>query len=130
MKNPSPREAPLKVLLYRDNAKTSRHVYAEVRDDGDLCINGHDCGNDVLKFFGELDYEFFLTVKKENKERVFNALLEHCEKVGIPTDVTGNRDLALLILLERVYKGRFSAFDEFREFLKLKGIPAKFSSYV
>jgi hypothetical protein len=35
----------------------------------------------------------------------------------------------IFALLRQVYGGHFSAFDEFWDFLKVKGIPAEFFSY-
>lgn len=97
---------PTKVKLFEDRGSTSRFVYAEILDTGDLVISAQDVGEAPEWFFGDSDYEWWVYVKANDK------------------------DWVLLSLIERVFGGRFHASDEFREWLKEVGIPYKFDSYM
>ena len=126
-----PHRKKLKVELYEKNGKTSSFIYAEIDDKGDLVVSGQDVGEAPFEIWGDSDYEYWLRVVTENKDRVLNALIEHCNQVGasVPS-VSRNKDKALLALLKQVYGGHSSAFEQFRRFCKRKGIPTEFSSYV
>ncbi|MBN2326427.1 MAG: hypothetical protein JXR73_04670 [Candidatus Omnitrophica bacterium] len=86
------------VNLFAERGETSRFVSAEITEDEDLVVSGHDIGKDPQTFFGDGDYEFWLVVHKEEK------------------------DLVLLALLEALYGGHFSAVDELRDYLNAKNI--------
>jgi hypothetical protein len=88
-----------KIKLFEDRGPTSRFIDAEVDESGKLIVSGQDVGEAPRKWFDDDDYEFIVTVKAEDKDRV------------------------TLALIEKVFGGRFSAVDEFREFLEEKGIP-------
>jgi len=88
-----------KVQLLEERGPTSRFVHARIEDGGNLVMEGQDVGEAPQKWFGDEDYEFWVTVKAENKDSV------------------------ILALIEKLFGGRFSAVDEFRDFLKEKGIP-------
>jgi hypothetical protein len=87
-----------KIKLFEERGPTSRFIDAEVDDKGKLIVSGQDVGEAPRKWFDDDDYEFIVTVKAEDKDRV------------------------TLALIDKVFGGRFSAVDEFREFLKEKGI--------
>jgi hypothetical protein len=88
-----------KVLLLEEKGPTSRFIHARVEDNGDLVVEGQDVGEAPQKWFDDEDYEFWVTVRAEDKDSV------------------------ILALIEKLFGGRFSAVDKFREFLKEKGIP-------
>lgn len=88
-----------KVQLLEERGPTSRFINARIEDDGNLIVEGQDLGEAPKKWFDDEDYEFWVTVKAENKDSV------------------------ILAFIEKLFGGRFSAVDEFREFLKEKGIP-------
>ncbi len=88
-----------RVQLLEQREPTSRFIHARIEDDGDLVVEGQDVGEAPLKWFDDEDYEFIVTVGAEDKDAV------------------------ILALIEKQFGGRFSAVDEFREFLKEKGIP-------
>ena len=88
-----------KVQLLEERGSTSRFIDVRIEDNGDLVMEGQDVGDAPKKWFGDEDYEFWVTVKAEDK------------------------DIVILALIERLFGGRFGAVDEFREFLKEKGIP-------
>jgi hypothetical protein len=86
------------VKLLEERGATSRFIHARIEANGNLVVLGHDVGASPKKFFDSSDYEFIVTVRTEDKDRV------------------------LLALIEKVYGGRFSAVDEFRKFLQEKKI--------
>ena len=93
------------IKLYESSGKTSIYIDAEIKGTGDLQLSGQDVGEAPRKFFGDSDYEYWLTVSKEHNDDV------------------------LLLLIEKLYGGNSLAISEFREFLESKGIPYKFHSY-
>ena len=42
-----------------------RHLWAQIDSDGDLVIAGQDLGPTVVQFFGEREYEWAHTIKKQ-----------------------------------------------------------------
>jgi hypothetical protein len=90
---------PKKVQLFEERGPTSRFIHARIEDNGNLVVEGQDVGEEPQKWFDDSDYEFWVTIRAEDKDRV------------------------ILALIEKVYRGRFKAVDEFREFLEEKEIP-------
>jgi hypothetical protein len=93
------------VRLYEDQGKTSRLIDAEIRDDGDLVVSGYDVGQAPRQWFGHSDYEFRVTLEAGQKDRLLLALIEKC------------------------FGGRFSAVEEFREFVRTKKIPVNWKTW-
>jgi hypothetical protein len=82
------------IRLFEERGETSRFIYAKIEDNGNLVVSGQDVGEAPKKFFDDSDYEFWVTVKGEDKDRL------------------------VLALIQRVFGGKFKAADEFREFPK------------
>ncbi|MDQ1352743.1 MAG: hypothetical protein QG657_3049 [Acidobacteriota bacterium] len=93
------------VELLEDRGETSRFTHAEIDEQGKLIMYTQDIGKTPEEVWGDSDYEFWVTVLAEHK------------------------DMLLLALIEKLYAGRFSAVDEFRDFLESKGIPHKFENW-
>lgn len=96
---------PKKVQLFEEKGSTSRYVDAEITESGDLLISAQDVGEVPEQMFGDSDYEWWVFVRAEDKDQV------------------------LLGLIEEIFGGRFHASDEFREWLKARGIPYQFDCY-
>ena len=94
-----------RIKLYESRGKTSIYIDAEIKGTGDLQLSGQDVGEAPRKFYGDSDYEYWLTVSKEHKDDV------------------------LLLLLEKMYSGNSSVISEFKELLESSGIPCKFHSW-
>ena len=94
------------VSLYEQRGETSRFIDAEINKDGDLVVSGQDVGKAPREFWGDADYEFWVFVRGEHKDDV------------------------LLALIEKLYSGSGSAVTDFREFLKSRGIPNEFDTWV
>ena len=96
---------PKTVRLYEDRGETSRFIYASIAEGGALVVLGQDIGKAPEKWWGDTDYEFWVTVPPEHKDDV------------------------LLALIERLYSGNPRTVDEFRGFLSSRGIPSEFETW-
>ena len=94
-----------RIKLYEKRGETSIFIDAEITDSGDLQLSGQDIGKAPREFWGDDDYEYWLIVPSEQKDRT------------------------LLALLEELYGGNPRAVSGFQEFLKRKGIPCAFHSW-
>jgi len=67
-----------KYVVLRDerNPGDSRHLSAEIKQNGDLVIAGQDIGSGVEGIFGSSEYEWFLTIKSENRQKLADAFDE------------------------------------------------------
>jgi hypothetical protein len=95
----------LELKLFEERGETSRFTTAEIKETGDLVVLCQDVGKAPEEWRGDSDYEFWATVKQEDKDKL------------------------LLALIEKLYGGHFSAVDEFRTFLELKGIPFEWMTW-
>jgi hypothetical protein len=93
------------VTLCEERGETSIYIDAEITDDGALQLSGQDIGRAPEEFWGDSDYEYWLVIPAEEKDRV------------------------LLALLERIYKGNRCAVSELQSFLKERNIPHAFHSW-
>jgi hypothetical protein len=91
--------------LVRLEGPTSTIITARVTAEGDLVLEGQDVGEMPRQLFDDGDYEYFLTVKGVEKDRL------------------------LLVLLKALYGGKNSAFSEFRSLLDAEAIPYKSASF-
>lgn len=93
------------IKLVRQSGSTSIHIDVRIEENGDLQFSGHDVGEAPEEIFGDIDYEYWLTVPATEKDRV------------------------LLALIEKMHRGNASVISEFREFLESKGISCAFHSF-
>ena len=93
------------VKLVNQGGSTSIHIDARIEESGDLVISGQDIGDAPEEFFGDLDYEYWLTVPAAEKDRL------------------------LLALIETQYAGDLSVVSKLRELMEEKRIPCKFHSH-
>jgi hypothetical protein len=84
---------------------TSVFVDASIGENGDLVFSGQDVGEAPKKFFGDNDYEYWLTIRAEHK------------------------DAMLLALLEQLYKDDARVVSRLKELLDVKGVPCEFTNY-
>jgi len=112
------------VQLFQERGDTSRFVDAEIKEDGDLVVSGQDVGEAPLQWWGDSDYEFWVTVAAKDKRRIIEALNKSSREAGTPFRTEHkDEDTALLALLKHCYGGHFHAVDEFKDFLQSQGIP-------
>lgn len=77
-------------------------LIAKIDDDGDLVLEGYDIGETPKKYWGDSDYEYWLTVNKDYKDTILLWLI----------------------------KERFEDDSHFKDWLDEKGIPRNFDSWV
>ena len=94
-----------KVTLCEERGETSIYIDAEITDDGTLQVSGQDIGRAPEEFWSDSDYEYWLVIPADQKDRV------------------------LLALLEQIYKGNRRAVSEFQSLLKEHDIPHDFHSW-
>ena len=97
-----------RVIIYdRKFGKNEQQFLAVKIDEGNLVFEGHDLGDSVKEYWGDFDYEYWLRVEAE-----------HLPK------------LLLELIKETFIKKIFTNDSEFKEWLKTKGIPSQFDSWV
>jgi hypothetical protein len=119
--------ARLEVVLFDAELQPGTETYQGVSIDksGNLAFEAFDVGAGPRQFWGDSDYEWFVTVEAAEKPRVLEALLsEHSE-----LSVEGEGDALLLGLLRAVYGGRPDAVDAVRHWLDENSIPYEFFSW-
>ena len=93
------------VKLVNQSGSTSIHIDARIEESGNLVISGQDIGDAPEEFFGDLDYECWLTVPAAEKDRL------------------------LLALIEAHYAGDASVVSKLRDLMKEKRIACNFHSH-
>jgi hypothetical protein len=92
-----------RITIYDKETDTSHSILeAYITEEGNLVLEGYDIGDFVEKYWGDSDYEYWLTVKSENVPAVLLWLI----------------------------KERFKTDSDFRDWLKEKEIPSQFDSWV
>ena len=95
-----------RVCLYESHGEISRFVQAKINGNGDLAMMGQEVGQFPTGKRNIEEYEFLATVPAQYKDQL------------------------LLLFLEKLYKGNSSAVEQFCDFLKERGIPFEFKSWV
>ena len=93
------------IKLFSQGGSTSIHIDARITEEGDLLLSGQDIGEIPEKFFGDSDYEYWLTVPAAEKDRL------------------------LLALIEKHYAGDAMVVSTMREFMESKNISCGFHSH-
>jgi hypothetical protein len=93
------------VKLVSQGGSTSIHIDARIEENGDVVISGQDIGDAPEEFFGDLDYEYWLTVPAAEKDQL------------------------LMALIEKHYAGDASVVSRLRDLMKEKHIPCTFHSH-
>jgi len=84
-------------------------------------LEGSDLGAAPREIFGDSDYEYWLTIRAEDKGRVLEGLLD--EGRG------GDKDSLILDLLVERFGRSNQPVSDIREWLEERGIPYAFDSY-
>ena len=93
------------ITLVGQGGPTSIHIDVRIDDNGDLVIFGQDIGDAPDEIYGDLDFEYWLSIPAAEKDRV------------------------LLLLIEKLYRGNAAVVSEFRNFLASKDISHAFHSF-
>ena len=108
----------MKVNLYKlekDNISVTVDAYF---DEGALVVEGYDIGSKVKELLGDSDYEYSVTVTKEEVGKVYSAL-----------NIEGGDKKKLLEEIQKRFKGN-SAFRDFGDWLDSKSITAEVFYYI
>jgi hypothetical protein len=98
-------EGQREVNLVSITDDTSIHISAEILGNGDLRFSGQDLGAAPNEFFGDSDYEYWLTVPAAQKDAV------------------------LLLLLNVAYHGDPLLITKLRDMLTQQNVPHEFHCY-
>ena len=93
------------IELVRQQGSTSIYIDVRIDEKGNLLFSGQDIGDAPQEIFGDLDYEYWLTVPAAEKDRL------------------------LLALIEKHYARDSLVISTLREFMESKQIPCEFSLY-
>ena len=93
------------IKLVSQGGSTSIHIDMRIDENGNLLFSGQDIGEAPEMFFGDSDYEYWLTVPASEKDRL------------------------LLALIEKHYAGDALVVSSLREFMESKNIPYNFHSH-
>ena len=86
--------------LYRaPEDKLFRTISLSIEDTGELRMDGVDMGDLVEQWWGDYDYEYFVTIAAANKDKL------------------------LFNLLKDRYEGKASAVEDFKQYLEEREIP-------
>ena len=99
------REESLRVKLVESRGSTSMFIDAEIDKEGRFVLSGQDIGDLPKEHFGDSDYEYWVVVPQDQKDRV------------------------LLALMKKLYQGDSKVVSAFMELLKSNGIPYEFGSW-
>ena len=93
------------ITLVSQGGSTSIHIDMRIDEDGNLLFSGQDIGSAPEEIFGDIDYEYWLTVPASEKDRL------------------------LLALIEKHYAGDAMVISTLREFMESKDISCGFYSH-
>ena len=64
------------IKLVSQGGSTSIHIDMCIDENGDLLLSGQDIGNAPEEIYGDIDYEYWLTVPAAEKDKLLLALIE------------------------------------------------------
>jgi hypothetical protein len=115
---------------------TTSRTSAAIDEHGDLVIETQDVGDLPLQAKGDLDYEWWVTVRAPQKDRLLQELrTKRLRPVRLHLALWGSRirrtsrDELLLLVVEQAFGGRASAASDLRRWLDERKIPYGFSDY-
>jgi len=109
-----------KVALYESQGETSVFIYAEINREGELTLSEQDVGKTRDEYRDTPDYEYCIVISKEHKDRLRCALMEREFWEDIPWRSMWK---TLFPLFTTVFEGLAISAEDFRHFLRSKGIP-------
>ena len=93
------------IKLFSQGGSTSIHIDVRIDENGALLFSGQDIGSAPEEMFGDLDYEYWLTVPAVEKDKL------------------------LLALIEKHYAGDALVVSTLRTFMESREIPCSFFSH-
>ncbi len=114
------------VRLYEVRGETSVYIDAEITEEGSLVVSGQDIGKAPEEYWDDSDYEYWVVVAKEHKDRVRRALTER--EFGGDNLSWGSVWKQLFPLFRTVFEGLAIDRQAYARFLTSKAIPFDESS--
>ena len=102
----TPQRPELKIQICEDRGSTSTFIDVDILPNGDFQLSGQDVGQAPKESFGDSDYEYWVTVSSEHKDRL------------------------LLALVDELLHGDTSASSKLMELLRARSIPYQFDSWM
>ncbi len=93
------------VIRHETSGAESRRLVAQICADGSLMLEGWEAGDRVESFFGDRDYEYWLTIAAADKDRLLLLLIQHQFQTQLPT------------------------VQEWRQWAEAHGIPVTYTGY-
>ncbi len=115
-----------RVRLCEVRGETSVYIDAEINDQGSLVVSGQDVGKAPEEYWGDSDYEYWVVVAKEHKDRVRRALSER--EFGGDSLSWGSLWKQLFPLFRTVFEDLAIDREAYARFLTAQGIPFDESS--
>lgn len=111
--------------------KVSVHLGAKITAEGDLQLEGQDLGSFVEEYCGDLDYEYWLTVRAVDLNDVLISLRhDYPETVSPPQASASSTGTQILVALRRlIQQGLCESDSAVHHWFESRGIPSEFLSY-
>jgi hypothetical protein len=113
-------------VIYRQSGDTDVTITAFQDEEGCAGISGQDFGDGPLQYVGEDEYEYSVTIAREDVPRL-RTFLE--ERIAQEHGRKPNPGLSVVALLEAAFGGRGDAVSALDRALQEQGIPASFWSW-
>jgi len=120
-------------LIEKETEAISILLNAQVNPDGSLVLSGQDLGQYVEEFWGDLDYEYFIIIPRDQKPVLLRRLLVEADRsqISIRQEPESTDDERLLLLLRAMFRLKIFANDsDFQKWLTQQNIKYEFHSYV
>ncbi len=96
-----------------------------------LVVEGQDLGPGVSAFWGDSDYEYWVTVRPDHLDKVLRELASKLGKKAPAPRREKRRDRLILEYLKQAFsKGMFESSSDYRRWLDAVDVPSEFFSYV
>ncbi len=93
------------VIRHETSGAEGRWLAAQICADGSLMLEGWEAGELVESFFGDRDYEYWLTITAADKDRL------------------------LLLLIQHQFQTQFLTVQEWRRWVEAHGIVVTYTAY-
>jgi len=117
-------------LMHHEGPGIEVNMWAEARPDGTIVVAGQDIGPRVEKIWGDMDYEYWLTVHADDRGRLAAVLRDATgEDAASEAGDTDPGRVVLLLLRSACLEGRFRGTSDLARWLAERGIATEFASY-
>ena len=122
----------MRVILYEQEGATRVHIDATITGKDDLQVAGHDIGEAPKRWWDHDDYEYIVTIRKTDKDRLLRALIEDMtssDEASMRLKTAPDKDRLLLDLIQEKFGDDPLAVSRFRGFVQENKIPYEWFSW-